>query len=139
VFPNSTIRQTIHTSLGANQIRIQISNAFGLNDLPITAVRVALPLGGAAGVPEIEPGTSQVVTFSGSESVVIPNAGLAVSDPLNFKIGAQSMLAITLFLQDGQASNFITSHPGSRTNTFFSFGNEVDALNLTNSQTQAHW
>lgn len=41
VFPDSTIRQTIHTSIGGKQIRLTISNQNGVVNLPITAVTVA--------------------------------------------------------------------------------------------------
>ncbi|TFK68845.1 hypothetical protein BDN72DRAFT_858143 [Pluteus cervinus] len=79
VFVNSTIRQTVHTSIGGDQIRIRISNAFGTTDLPITAVTVALPAGGQAGVGAIQPSTLQTVTFSGGSSFVIPNGALALN------------------------------------------------------------
>lgn len=141
VFFNSTIRQTLHMSIGANTIRLRISNAFGLNDLPITAVTVALPYQGAAGASAIQTQTLQTVTFSGNTSFIIPNGALAVSDPINFPIKPQSMLAVTMYLADGQQSNYITSHPGSRTTSWFSFGNYVHAANMSDSSTQsaAHW
>jgi hypothetical protein len=41
VFLNSTLRQTIHTSIGGQQIRLRISNQFGAVNLPITAVTIA--------------------------------------------------------------------------------------------------
>ena len=69
------------------------------------------------------------------------NGALAVSDPLNFPVKAQSELAITMYLEAGQTTNDITSHPGSRATTWFSFGNHVGAENLTDPSTQnvAHW
>ncbi|KAG9001159.1 hypothetical protein FRB93_012241 [Tulasnella sp. JGI-2019a] len=141
VFFNSTIRQTIHTSIGGKTIRLRISNAFGLNDLPITAVTIALPLNGTAGVSAIVPNTVKRLTFSGNQSITIPNAGLAVSDPIDFTIGAQSNLAVTIYLANGQASNFITSHPGSRVTSWYTFGDQVNAANITgpNVQNVAHW
>lgn len=141
VFPNSTIRQTLHMSIGANQIRLRISNAFGGSDLPITAVSVALPFNGSAGVSAIQKGTSKTVTFSGLTSVQIPNGALVVSDPIDFPVKAQSMLTVTLYTAQGQTTNDITSHPGSRTTSWFSFGNFVNAENLTDSSVQnvAHW
>ncbi|KAF8908117.1 SGNH hydrolase [Gymnopilus junonius] len=141
VFPNSTIRQTIHTSAGASQIRIRISNAFGVTSLPITAATIALPTGGKAGVSSIQTSTLQTITFSGEPGIVIPDGSLAVSDPLNFKVAPQSMVTITLYLEQGQTTNMITSHPGSRTTSWFSFGNHVNAANLTDPSTQnaAHW
>ncbi|PPQ98583.1 hypothetical protein CVT26_013765 [Gymnopilus dilepis] len=141
VFPNTTIRQTIHTSVGASQIRIRISNAFGVTNLPITAATVALPTGGKAGVSSIQTKTLQTITFSGEPGISIPDGGLAVSDVLNFKVEPQSMLTITLYLEQGQTTNSITSHPGSRTTSWYSFGNHVTAANLTDPSTQnvAHW
>ncbi|RDW87332.1 hypothetical protein BP5796_03026 [Coleophoma crateriformis] len=141
VFFNSTIRQTVHLSLEAPQIRIRISNAFGVNDLPVTAVTVALPLNGTAGTSDIQPGTLRDVTFSGSGNFTIPNGALAVSDPINLPVQAQSMLTITIYLANGQQSNYITSHPGSRTTSWFSSGDYTASANLTDDSTQsaAHW
>ena len=128
-------------SIGGDQIRIRISNAFGVTGLPITAVSVALPLNGSAGVSAIDSSTLQPVTFSGSPSITIPNGALAVSDPLNFRIVPQSMISVSIYLAAGQQSNDITSHPGSRTTSWFQFGNAVNATNLTDSSVQsvAHW
>ena len=54
---------------------------------------------------------------------------------------AQTELTISMFLADGQVGNDITSHPGSRTTTWMTFGNQVDAANITGSSVQsvAHW
>jgi len=143
VFVNSTIRQTLHMSIGGPSIRIRISNAFGLSDLPITAVTVALPFNGSAGVAAILPNTVKPVTFSGSSSYVIPNGALVVSDPIEFKVEAQSMLTVTIYLADGQKStvNAITSHPGSRTVSWMSKGNQVSVTNITDASSAnvAHW
>lgn len=133
-------------SIGAPQIRLRISNAFGVSPLPITAVTVAQPIGGAngsAGVSSIDTMSIKTVTFSGNESIVIPNAALAVSDPIDFAIEPQSELAVSMYLAEGQTTNYITSHPGSRTNTWYTSGNEVNAANLTitnaSAQSSAHW
>ncbi|KJA26591.1 hypothetical protein HYPSUDRAFT_36307 [Hypholoma sublateritium FD-334 SS-4] len=141
VFPNSTIRQTLHMSIGAEQIRLRISNVFGGSNLPITAVSIALPVNGSAGVSAIQKGTSKSVTFSGFTSIVIPNGALVVSDPIDFPVKPQSMITVTLYTAEGQTTNSITSHPGSRTTTWFQFGNAINALNLTDPSLQsvAHW
>lgn len=130
-------------SIGSEQIRIRISNAFGVSPLPITALTVALPFNGSAGVSAILPDTLQTLTFSGNESIVIPNGALAVSDPINFHIEPQSMITVTMYLADGQTTNYITSHPGSRTTSYYVFGNHVNDANFTitnaTEQTSAHW
>ena len=141
VFANSTIRQTLHISIGAEQIRVRLSNAFGTTDLPITAVTIALPFNGSAGASAIQPGTVKSLTFSGNASAVIPNGALIVSDPIDFAVKPQSVLAVTIYLATGQPSNYVTSHPGSRTTSWFTFGNYVNVANLTGASVQsaAHW
>ena len=130
-------------SVGASQIRLKISNAFGVTNLPITAVTVALPVNDTAGIHQIQAKSAQKVTFSGSDSISIPNGALAVSDPLDFKLKAQSVITVTIYLRDGQTTNSITSHPGSRTTSWWQYGNAVNAESLTvtdrASQSAAHW
>jgi lysophospholipase L1-like esterase len=127
----------------ASQIRIKISNVFGGSNLPITAVTVALPTNNTAGIHQIQASTLQKVTFSGKDSISISNGALAVSDPLNFPIKAQQVITVTAYLATGQITNSITSHPGSRTTSWWQFGNAVNAaqLAITDATTQsaAHW
>ncbi|KAF3920707.1 hypothetical protein ABW21_db0209806 [Orbilia brochopaga] len=125
VFVDATIRQTIFITLPADQIRIRISNAFGVNDLPITAVSVALPVNGAAGVSGVQANTLKPVTFSGSPSVIVPNGGLVVSDPIDFTVAPLQNIAISIYLASGQAGFSITSHPGSRTTSWMTPGNQL--------------
>lgn len=128
-------------TLDADIIRLRLSNAFGLNDLPITQVTVALSFDNLSGTPLIVPETLHNVTFSGNQSVIIPNAALAVSDPIYLPVAKEAILTVTMYLAQGQESNFITSHPGSRATTWMTFGNEVSATNITGPATTntAHW
>ncbi|KAF2846415.1 SGNH hydrolase [Plenodomus tracheiphilus IPT5] len=116
VFVNSTIRQTLFMTAAAGQI---------------------------PGIHQIQSKTVQKVTFSGRDSISIPNGALAVSDPLNFKISAQQVITVTVYLATGQLTNSVTSHPGSRTTSFFQFGNAVSAPSIAitdpNTQSAAHW
>ncbi|KAJ4369341.1 hypothetical protein N0V86_009172 [Didymella sp. IMI 355093] len=143
VFVNSTIRQTLYMTTEASQIRIKISNVFGGSNLPITAVTVALPINQTAGIHQIQASTLQKVTFSGKNSISIPNGALAVSDPIDFPIKAQQIITVTAYLAAGQTTNSITSHPGSRTTSWWQFGNAVDAAQLAitdpTTQSAAHW
>ncbi|OAX85031.1 hypothetical protein ACJ72_00591 [Emergomyces africanus] len=144
VFFNSTIRQTLHMSIGSDMIRVRISNAFGAADLPITAVTVALPgLGkrGGTGASTIREETLQALTFSGSQNYTIPSGALAVSDPINFRIKPESVLTISIYLADGQKTNFLTSHPDSLTTSHLALGNYISAQDLANTSTQSvgHW
>jgi lysophospholipase L1-like esterase len=139
VFADSTVRQSIHVTVGSKLIRLRFSNAYGGTDLPITNISVARPAGGAAGVSAIEPGTSQAVTFDGRTAIDIPVGAQMVSDPLDFPVGTNTNLTVTIYLASGQASNNITSHPGSRTDTYMLAGNHVTDADLPGAASVAHW
>jgi lysophospholipase L1-like esterase len=139
VFADSTVRQTIRTSIGGQHVRLRISNAFGGAALPITAAFVALPAGGQAGVSAIEPGTSRRLTFDGRGSVSIPVGAQIVSDPLNLTVAPRSNLTVTIYLAEGQASTNITSHPGSRTTSYMVNGNHAEDADLPGAASVAHW
>lgn len=146
VFSNTTIRQTIKTTIGTSSyIRLRISNAFGLTDLPITAASIALPQAQAGqkktGASGIEVSTLQILTFSGCDSIIIPPGALAVSDPIPMAVQASEILTINLYLASGQQGLAITSHPGSRTTSWLSFGNQSAASNFTDPSTARtdHW
>lgn len=141
VFENSTIRQTIHTSVGGKQIRLRISNNFGDSNLEITAATVALPFNASSGVSAIQVHTLVPLSFSGSKGILIPNGALAVSDPIDFTIQPQSEIAISLYLANGQGGFNITSHPGSRATSWFTFGDATSAENITGTSVMnaQHW
>jgi lysophospholipase L1-like esterase len=139
VLADSTVRQTLRVSVGGQQLRLHFSNAFGGTALPLTAVSVALPAGGQAGVSAIQPGTARPVTFHGRPSVVIPVGAQMVSDPVGMDLAPRSILTVTIYLAEGQASNNITSHPGSRTTSHLLAGNHVDAGDLPGATPVNHW
>jgi len=139
VFADSTVRQSIHVTVGSRLIRLRFSNAYGGADLPITSISVARPAGGAAGVSAIEPGTSRTVTFDGRTAIDIPAGAQMVSDPLDFPVATNSNLTVTIYLSAGQASSSITSHPGSRTSTYMVAGNHLSDADLPGAASVAHW
>ncbi|MFC6015824.1 SGNH/GDSL hydrolase family protein [Plantactinospora solaniradicis] len=139
VLADSTLRQTVRVSVGGQRIRLRLSNAFGGAPLPVTAVSVALPEQGRAGVSAIRPGTSRPVTFSGRSSVAIPVGAQMVSDPITFPVAARSNLTVTLYLAQGQASNNVTSHPGSRTTSHLLAGNHLAEATLPGATPVDHW
>lgn len=145
VFPNTTLRQTLRMTIPAEQIRIRLSNHFSPVDLPITKVTVALPRAvgnqNITGSSGIKTNTLQTLTFSGNESMLIPPGSLAVSDPLPFPIKTGQVISISMYLANGQASNIISSHPGSRLDIFYSFGDYTTAPNMTDPSTTSsqHW
>lgn len=139
VFADSTVRQTVHASVGGRKLRLRISNAFGDTALAITSTHVALPEGGAAGVSAIRPGSDRALTFQGRGSVTVPAGAQMVSDPIGFELAAASNLTVTIYLAGGQPSLNVTSHPGSRTTTYMVAGNHVADANLVGAAQVAHW
>ena len=139
VMADTTLRQTVRVTVGGSNLRLRFSNAFGGAALPITAVSVAKPAGGQAGVSAIEPGTSRPVTFNERSSVVIPVGAQLVSDPLGFRVAPRTNLTVTIYLAAGQASNDITSHPGSRTTSYLLSGNHVADADLPGAAHTDHW
>src|SRR5260370_33155679 len=75
-FTNQTVRLVVHTSLGGNEVRVRLSNAFGTESLLVGAAHLALHSMHAATVPR----TDRPLTFGGSASVTIPPGALVVSD-----------------------------------------------------------
>lgn len=126
-FANTTLRQTVQLTTGGQKIRIRLSNRFGATDLSIDQVTVALTrpyFGNPLGSRSIEIDTLQTVTFGGDESAIIADGALAVSDPISFDrpVNAGQVLTVTMYLSEGQNSEYITAHVGSRTTTWMTFG-----------------
>ncbi|PKY05161.1 putative extracellular GDSL-like lipase/acylhydrolase [Aspergillus campestris IBT 28561] len=140
VFNNSTLRQTIRLTQPAKEIRLRLSNAFGLTDLDITGVTVSLTADQKLGSGAIQRGTTKKVLFDGSRGTTIPNGALAVSDPISVPKGGTT-LAVDIYLQNGQQGGAITSHPGSRTTSWMSFGDWTGVTNMTDPTVAsvAHW
>ncbi|KAF2663489.1 SGNH hydrolase [Microthyrium microscopicum] len=138
VFRDATIRQTVHVSIGASRIRVQISNVFGSSPLPISAATVALTAGNRAGVNGIETNTLQALTFGGSASTTVAAGSTVYSDPVGISVKPASMLSISLFSQAGQSGSHITGHPGSRTTSWMQSGNHVNASTVSGAKTE-HW
>jgi lysophospholipase L1-like esterase len=142
---NSTIRQTLRLTTGGQYLRIRISNAFGLDELQVTAVTISFPKGevgqGPTGSQAIFTHTIQALTFSGQSSIEIPNGGLAVSDPVNFPVQPAQVITISIYLQHGQTGGQVTGHPGSRTQTWMchrDFTKKED-MNDPSTKSTFHW
>jgi lysophospholipase L1-like esterase len=133
---HATLRQLVHLSVGGEQLRLRLSNAFGTAPLHLVAVHVAAPVStkGAA----IDVATDRAVTFDGGRAdVTIPAGAEYLSDPVAFHAPALSELAITL--QYGDAPAVQTSHPGSRATSYLSHTAKVDSADLADASKFEHW
>lgn len=137
-FRNTTIRQTLRVTSTSGQIRVRISNAYGLTPLPITSVTVAVPLPDPrshliAGSCSIQTATLKTVKFNDLDTVVIPNGAQAVSDPIEMSIEAGQVLSVSIHMLHGQAGIHVTSHPGSRTDSWLARGERTRTPSLSAS------
>ncbi|MGI3230947.1 SGNH/GDSL hydrolase family protein [Streptomyces sp. GTA36] len=139
VLTDTTLRQTVRVSTGGERVRLRFSNAFGDTALPLTAVTVALPLDGRAGVAAIEPGSLRRVTFGGRGSATVPAGAQVVSDALDFDLRPGSNLTVTAYLAEGQPSLALTSHPGSRTTSYLQKADRTRDLDLPEATPVNHW
>jgi lysophospholipase L1-like esterase len=139
VMTDTTLRQTIHVSVGGSRFRLHLNNIFGGAALPITAASVAAPADGAVGVSGIRAGTARTVTFGGQKSVTVAVGKESISDPLDVNVASGSNLTVTLYLAAGQASSHITSHPGSRTTSYLVKGNHLTDTTLADTTPVDHW
>ena len=114
-FSNQTLRQIVHVSVGGDDIRIRISNAYGTTGLTIGAVHIARRSTDA----QIVPDSDRALTFSGEPSITIPPGALIVSDPVDLNVPALTDLAISIYLpgstgpatfhSEGKQTSYISS------------------------------
>jgi lysophospholipase L1-like esterase len=135
VLADATLRQNVRPTLGGPSLRLRFSNAFGGADLPITGVTVARSLGADA----IAPGSARPVTFGGRASTVVPVGAQVVSDPIDLPVTPAAILTVTIYLRDGQRSDSITSHPGSRTTSYLLAGDHRADATLPGATPVDHW
>ena len=106
---DATLRQIVHLTVGGGELRVRMSNAFGMAPLTILSVHIARPVSKEAG--SIDAATDRALTFAGSASVTIPAGAEYYSDPIRFDARPLSDLAITLYLEMPPQRE--TSHPGT--------------------------
>jgi lysophospholipase L1-like esterase len=112
-YPNFSIRNVVHTSVGGTQARIRLSNAFGTSPLTFGHVTVAV----AAEAPRAVPGSMRTLTFGGSPTVVVPAGAEILSDPAALRVPRDSDLLVTTFVPT--PSGPVTYHPAAQQTSFF--------------------
>ena len=133
-FTNQTVRLIVHTSLGGNEVRVRLSNAFGTDSLAIGAAHVALHSMNAG----IVSGTDRALTFSGSNSATIPPGALVVSDSVKLDVPALADLAVSLYLP-GPTSQATWHAAAFSTNYISKAGDFTGAADLPVDHTVTSW
>jgi lysophospholipase L1-like esterase len=133
---DGTLRQTLRLSTGGGKIRVRLSNAFGTEPLKLSGVHVALAA--ASGSARIDPASDHALAFSGRPEVTIPAGAEYLSDPVDFAAAPLANLAVTLRFA-GPPPAQQTSHPGSRTTSWFGPGDQLAAAELTGGKSIDRW
>lgn len=105
---NQTVRLIVHTTVGGNQLRIRLSNAYGTQSLLIGDAHVAVSA--SPFIPTIVPGTDQALTFDGQSTITIPPGAVILSDPVNYTVQPLTDLAISIYLPNDTPNATLTEH-----------------------------
>ncbi|GAA2443238.1 SGNH/GDSL hydrolase family protein [Streptomyces macrosporus] len=122
VFEDQTLRQTVHTSIGGDRVRIRLSNEFGDRPLVVGEARIARRADDGS-TTRVDPRTDRALTFGGRTSVTIPAGAPALSDPVSLKVPAGSDLVVSVHLPERT--------PGSTVHAFAFQHNHVASGNVT--------
>ncbi|MGP4090318.1 SGNH/GDSL hydrolase family protein, partial [Streptomyces sp. KR55] len=94
--PDRSHRLVVRTSVGGDDLRIRLSNAFGDRPVTFDSVYAGVRRTGA----ELVPGSNRRLTFDSARSVTVPAGATAYSDPLPGRLPAATDLVISLHSPD---------------------------------------
>lgn len=100
----ATLRMLVHPQVTGSQVRVRLSNAYGMEALTIGTTSA----GRSDGAAGLVPGTLRPITFGGREEVVIPAGADMVSDPVPLVAEAGRPIAVSLYLPAAPA--VVTQH-----------------------------
>ncbi|MFJ5263127.1 SGNH/GDSL hydrolase family protein [Streptomyces sp. NPDC088387] len=121
-------RLVVHTSVGGDNVRIRLSNAFGDRPVTFDNVYAGLQKTGA----ELVRGSNKRLTFAGARSVTVPAGQTVYSDPLPGKLAAESNLVVSIHSPD--AAGPATGHGMAMATSYITEGDhtaEEGAANWT--------
>jgi lysophospholipase L1-like esterase len=90
-FESQTLREIVVATVGGDQARIELSNAYGSRPLTV----------GGASIATLPGGTPVALAFAGQPGVVVPPGASVLSDPLTFTVAPFSQLALSVYLPVG--------------------------------------
>jgi lysophospholipase L1-like esterase len=139
--PNNTLRQFVWPTFSGGQVRLQLSNEKGAQPLQIQKVAIALAKtssdpGNSSGA--IDAASSKALTFGGMAGVTIAAGMTAWSDSIDFPLEAMKLTAVTIQF-GAMVPTELTTHPGSRTTSYFSDGDTVATEAPPSPGTRDRW
>lgn len=129
----NTLREIVHVSIGGNRLRLQLSNEFGDAPVEIHSVYVS----DAGDSSAISAKSSHFVSFKHKRKVTIPAGEAVWSDAFSYPLKPLQRLAITIAY--GNTPDHMTSHRGSRTNSYIARGVVKPDQRFNTIEKLAHW
>lgn len=133
---DTTLRSTVHLSLGGSAIRLIFTNEAGITPLTLDAISVAKTESASSGL--IKSNTSLPVLFNGKPGITIPSRAVAVSDPIEMPVTPLSDITVTYFLP-GQSIPFLTQHTSAVATSYSAPGSQTTAPKLKQSEPLFEW
>ncbi|WP_069811155.1 SGNH/GDSL hydrolase family protein [Streptomyces sp. TP-A0874] len=121
-YPNTSIRNIVHTSIGGSGIRVRLSNLYGT--APLTISHASVALAEAPSTPVAAHGTMRRLTFSGAATVVIPAGEQVVSDTARLPVPAAADLLVSTY--SPSPAGPVTYHPFARQSSYLAAGDRTE-------------
>jgi lysophospholipase L1-like esterase len=124
-----TLRMIVRSSIGGSRVRLQFSQALGLQPVHIGAVRIARHDGGS----RIAGASDRAVTFSGRPGFTLRPGTLVTSDAVDLAVPALAELAVSVYLPE--STDAITAHALGLNTTYMAPGDTVSDRSLPGAAT----
>jgi lysophospholipase L1-like esterase len=128
-FSHQTMRMKMRLSASGDQLRIRLSNEYGVTPLVIDSVHIAASAG--LGTYVTLPATDAVLTFGGLEKATIPPGQTMQSDYIPFSLPPLSIVAVSMYMA---ATTPVTAHqPFTKTTNYIAPGNQTSVSNMVSA------
>jgi lysophospholipase L1-like esterase len=122
-FNDQSVRLIVHTTISGSNVRIKLTNQDGDQPVTVGHATVAMPDTSTPSLTDEVPSSVRQLTFNSRPSIVMNKGGEVLSDPVDFKVGSQQDLVVTIYFPTPTGPT--TFHSTSMQNNF------VGATDLT--------
>ncbi|WP_199441968.1 SGNH/GDSL hydrolase family protein [Umezawaea beigongshangensis] len=136
-YPDRSIRNVVHSSVGGTSARVRLSNVFGTG--PLLVGRASIAVAAGSGTADAVPGTVRELTFGGRASVTIPAGAEVQSDAAALAVPADADLLVTTYTPT--PSGPVTFHPAASQTSFYATGGDhaMDTAGTAYDQRTSVW
>lgn len=132
---NNTLRQIVRVSIGGDSLRVKFTNKTCATPVTMNSVNIAVSKGGSL----VDASTITFLKFKGSKSVTMNGNSSVISDQVAFALTPNMRVAITIHYGQAASTADITSHVGSRTDSYLISGDHSSSADFGGSVVTAHW